>query len=153
MPARRRSRDTSVPCFDTGLITPALLLLLLLRPLLLLLLPLLRPLLLLLLPLLLPQVAVDPDIQAPELLTQLFGLGTQLLLDRLPDVWAGRGQQLAVPQVGQHGSCEAAAVAALAGSCVVGGSGMGKPFAACPHAVRDPLVLLLCPRISSHPPP
>ncbi|KAG2430426.1 hypothetical protein HXX76_009951 [Chlamydomonas incerta] len=44
------------------------------------------------------RVAVDPDIQAPELLTQLFGLGTQLLLDRLPDVWAGRGQQLAVPQ-------------------------------------------------------
>ncbi len=42
---------------------------------------------------------MDPDIQAPELLTQLFGLGTQLLLDRLPDVWAGRGQQLAVPQV------------------------------------------------------
>ncbi|KAG2431327.1 hypothetical protein HYH02_013455 [Chlamydomonas schloesseri] len=44
------------------------------------------------------RVAVDPDIQAPELLTQLFGLGTQLLLDRLPDVWAGRGQELAVAQ-------------------------------------------------------
>jgi hypothetical protein len=42
---------------------------------------------------------VDPDIQAPELLESLFGLGTKLLLARLPDVFAGRGPQMAVPQV------------------------------------------------------
>lgn len=47
-----------------------------------------------------PQVSVGPDEQAPELLDRLFKLGTQLLLQRLPDVFAGRGQQLATPQVG-----------------------------------------------------
>ncbi len=41
-----------------------------------------------------------PDEQAPELLDRLFKLGTQLLLQRLPDVFAGRGQLLATPQVG-----------------------------------------------------
>ena len=44
--------------------------------------------------------AVDPDIQAPELLSQLFAQGTQLLLDNLADVWAGRAAELATPQVG-----------------------------------------------------
>ncbi|KAG2484615.1 hypothetical protein HYH03_016569 [Edaphochlamys debaryana] len=44
------------------------------------------------------RVAVGPDEQAPELLTRLFGLGTELLLQRLPDVWAGRAQALAVAQ-------------------------------------------------------
>jgi hypothetical protein len=44
------------------------------------------------------RLPVDPDLQAPELLGRLFSLGTALLLSRLDDVWAGRGQQLAVPQ-------------------------------------------------------
>ncbi|GLC48684.1 hypothetical protein PLESTB_000125500 [Pleodorina starrii] len=44
------------------------------------------------------KVCVDPDVTAPELLQSLFAEGSRLLLDRLPDVFAGRGQQMAVPQ-------------------------------------------------------
>ncbi len=35
-------------------------------------------------------VAVGPDVQAPELLRELFARGARLLLRRLPDVWSGR---------------------------------------------------------------
>jgi methionyl-tRNA formyltransferase len=41
---------------------------------------------------------VDPDIQAPELLNQLFELGTDLLVGSLEAVWAGRGPATAQPQ-------------------------------------------------------
>ncbi|GIM13357.1 hypothetical protein Vretimale_16514 [Volvox reticuliferus] len=44
------------------------------------------------------RVAVDPDVTAPELLQQLFCLGSRLLIEKLPDVFAGRGTQMAVPQ-------------------------------------------------------
>ena len=44
------------------------------------------------------EVRVDPNIQAPELLSDLFRRGTGLLLDRLPLVWAGRGLEVASPQ-------------------------------------------------------
>ena len=43
-------------------------------------------------------VAVDGEVQAPQLLEGLFEAGTQLLLQHLPDVWAGRGAAMAVPQ-------------------------------------------------------
>lgn len=46
------------------------------------------------------QVVPDPDIQAPELLQQLFDLGAAALLRALPDVWAGQGTTKAQPQVG-----------------------------------------------------
>lgn len=42
---------------------------------------------------------VDPDIQAPELLAQLFDLGTDLLVKNLEVVWAGMGELVAQPQV------------------------------------------------------
>ncbi|PNH11865.1 Methionyl-tRNA formyltransferase [Tetrabaena socialis] len=45
------------------------------------------------------RVPVEPGVTAPELLERLFALGTALLLQRLPDVFGGRGQQLAAPQV------------------------------------------------------
>ena len=41
---------------------------------------------------------VDPDVQAPELLNQLFELGTDLLVGSLEAVWAGRGPATAQPQ-------------------------------------------------------
>ncbi|GLI63252.1 hypothetical protein VaNZ11_006151 [Volvox africanus] len=44
------------------------------------------------------RVPVDPDVTAPELLQQLFRLGGQLLVEKLPDVFAGRGTQMAVSQ-------------------------------------------------------
>eukprot|EP00887_Chlorella_sp_A99_P007684 scaffold20.g7684.t1 len=43
-------------------------------------------------------VEVEPDIQAPELLAQLFLLGTDLLLASLGAVWAGAGPAAARPQ-------------------------------------------------------
>ena len=43
-------------------------------------------------------VPVDADIQAPELLGQLFSLGTRLLVERLPQVWSGEAAALAIPQ-------------------------------------------------------
>ena len=43
-------------------------------------------------------VPVDADIQAPELLRQLFSLGTRLLVERLPQVWSGEATALARPQ-------------------------------------------------------
>lgn len=43
-------------------------------------------------------VSVDPNIQAPEFLTLLFRLGTQLLLSKLDAVWAGSAPAEAVPQ-------------------------------------------------------
>ncbi len=46
----------------------------------------------------LPQVPLDPEVQYPELLEQLFRRGVALLLSRLPDVLAGRGPELATPQ-------------------------------------------------------
>lgn len=46
-----------------------------------------------------PQKEQVPDsFQAPELGEALFRLGTELLLGALPDVWAGRGPELARPQ-------------------------------------------------------
>ncbi|PNH00463.1 Methionyl-tRNA formyltransferase, partial [Tetrabaena socialis] len=45
------------------------------------------------------RVPVEPGVTAPELLERLFALGTALLLQRLPDVFGGRGQQLAAPQL------------------------------------------------------
>ena len=44
------------------------------------------------------QVTLDADMQAPELLSLLFQRGAQLLLSRLPEVWEGRGPELAWPQ-------------------------------------------------------
>ena len=35
------------------------------------------------------RVAIDPSIQAPQLLEQLFERGTELLLQSLPKVWSG----------------------------------------------------------------
>lgn len=48
------------------------------------------------------KVAVDPDIQAPQLLTQLFQLGTELLLSNLDLVWAEVAAQTAVQQDGSQ---------------------------------------------------
>ncbi|GIL58279.1 hypothetical protein Vafri_13359 [Volvox africanus] len=45
------------------------------------------------------RVAVDPNVTAPELLQQLFCLGSQLLVEKLPDVFAGRGTQMAISQL------------------------------------------------------
>lgn len=53
----------------------------------------------------LAQEAVDipTDMQAPELLGQLFEMGTQVLLDNLPRVWSGDAAEAAVPQASiQH---------------------------------------------------
>ncbi|KAK9908428.1 hypothetical protein WJX75_007688 [Coccomyxa subellipsoidea] len=44
------------------------------------------------------RVEVDDEIQAPELLADLFRRGTELLLTRLPDVWSGAAVQQAIPQ-------------------------------------------------------
>ncbi|KAL4857185.1 Methionyl-tRNA formyltransferase [Chlorella vulgaris] len=44
------------------------------------------------------ELKVDPDVQAPELLTQLFELGTDLLVKNLEVVWAGMGDATAQPQ-------------------------------------------------------
>lgn len=45
------------------------------------------------------RVPVDDEVQAPQLLADLFRRGTELLLTRLPDVWSGRAAELATPQV------------------------------------------------------
>ena len=45
------------------------------------------------------RVQVDPSIQAPQLLQQLFDQGTEILLENLPEVWSGRGAEMARPQV------------------------------------------------------
>ena len=45
------------------------------------------------------RVAVNDVIQAPELLSDLFRRGTELLIRHLPLVWDGRAQQQASPQV------------------------------------------------------
>lgn len=45
------------------------------------------------------RVTVDDEVQAPQLLADLFRRGTDLLLTRLPDVWSGHAAQLATPQV------------------------------------------------------
>lgn len=45
------------------------------------------------------EISVDPTIQAPELLYQLFDIGTDLLLSRLHDVWDGHiSQDTAIAQ-------------------------------------------------------
>lgn len=45
------------------------------------------------------QVPVHPDVQAPQLLHDLFVMGTDLLVESLPSVWSGRvSQASAVPQ-------------------------------------------------------
>jgi hypothetical protein len=44
------------------------------------------------------QVAIDPNIQAPELLTALFHEGAQLLIDSLPMLFQGKGMEAATPQ-------------------------------------------------------
>ncbi len=44
------------------------------------------------------QVAIGPNIQAPELLTALFDQGAQLLLDSLPTLLQGKGMETATPQ-------------------------------------------------------
>lgn len=43
--------------------------------------------------------AVDPNIQAPELLSQLFRMGTNLLVEKLPLVWSGEAAEQAQTQV------------------------------------------------------
>ncbi|KAK9842062.1 hypothetical protein WJX81_006621 [Elliptochloris bilobata] len=43
-------------------------------------------------------MAVDPDMQAPELLEELFARGTRLLLRHLPDVLSERARGMAEPQ-------------------------------------------------------
>lgn len=45
---------------------------------------------------------MDADIQAPELLQELFLQGSSLLLGSLPDVFQGRGPQMATPQDAQQ---------------------------------------------------
>jgi methionyl-tRNA formyltransferase len=45
-----------------------------------------------------PQVDIDPNIQSPQLLEQLFKLGSELLLAQLPTVFAGQGLAVATPQ-------------------------------------------------------
>lgn len=50
------------------------------------------------------KVSVDPDIDSPSLLSHLFELGTDLLLENLPDVWSGQAAQKAIPQVQSLGS-------------------------------------------------
>lgn len=36
--------------------------------------------------------------QAPELLDSLIAMGTELLIEKLPEVWSGEAEKLAVPQ-------------------------------------------------------
>ena len=65
-------------------------------------------------------MAVDPDIQHPELLAQLFGVGAGLLLRNLPLVFAGKGPSRATPQD------EAQVVhAAKVGLVIPGGTALG----------------------------
>ena len=45
------------------------------------------------------RVAVDGDVQAPQLLRDLFRRGAKLLLAALPDVWSGAAARAATPQV------------------------------------------------------
>ena len=45
------------------------------------------------------QVAVDPLIQTPDLLSLLFDRGTELFLEKLPQVWTGQASETAVQQV------------------------------------------------------
>ena len=42
---------------------------------------------------------IDPNIQAPQLLRDLFAEGTELLLSNLERVWSGNAAQAAIPQV------------------------------------------------------
>jgi methionyl-tRNA formyltransferase len=44
------------------------------------------------------RVALDPEVQAPELLEQLFSTGVKLLLSKLDSVWAGQGPEVAQAQ-------------------------------------------------------
>lgn len=44
------------------------------------------------------RVPLDPDVQAPELLEDLFTRGTQLLLRHLEDIWAGGAKAMAWEQ-------------------------------------------------------
>jgi methionyl-tRNA formyltransferase len=44
------------------------------------------------------EVKLSGDEQAPELLERLFSLGTELLLEKLPEVWSGVAQDLAQAQ-------------------------------------------------------
>ncbi len=62
-------------------------------------------------------VAVGPDVQAPELLRELFARGARLLLRRLPDVWSGRvrltrlsADQVLCQHVKEHELCSAPGV-------------------------------------------
>ena len=41
---------------------------------------------------------MPPNTQAPQLLAELFDAGTELLLERLPQVWSGEAATLATPQ-------------------------------------------------------
>jgi methionyl-tRNA formyltransferase len=36
--------------------------------------------------------------QAPELLEKLFSMGSDLLIEKLPEVWSGEAEKSAVPQ-------------------------------------------------------
>ena len=40
------------------------------------------------------KIPVDQNIQAPALLSQLFDIGTSLLLDKLPSVWSGEASNV-----------------------------------------------------------
>jgi len=44
------------------------------------------------------KMPIDSEVQAPELLTRLFSLGTELLLENLAVVWDGMGDKMAHPQ-------------------------------------------------------
>jgi methionyl-tRNA formyltransferase len=41
---------------------------------------------------------LDKDMQAPELLNILFNLGTELLIEKLPDVWSGLDKEYVIAQ-------------------------------------------------------
>lgn len=44
------------------------------------------------------KVQVPEDIQSPELLTQLFEIGTNILIECLDDVWSGKAPDIAIQQ-------------------------------------------------------
>jgi methionyl-tRNA formyltransferase len=76
------------------------------------------------------RVEVDPDVQAPALLRELFSLGTELLLERLDSVWAGAAGEGAAPQDA------AAATHAPKLAREEGRLDFARPAAACHNKVR-----------------
>lgn len=105
------------------------------------------------------KVPVDPDIQAPQLLEQLFELGADLLVDSLEGVWAGMGQLAAQPQV-RGSAARSGAGLPLCRQALVVGACCGRwawcriDAVGCRQQVdRLPTALAtrnLCPRFASH---